>query len=364
MAKWSSPLEPDEVAVVYGRLFAGRDAPPRVVLSGRVVALPGERVRLVSLAIRSVEVATRCPSADWIPIDVKIRASYRVPRGTEAVLRFCDGFPAKPDKDPWELVAAEVVNRLTGHLRAAVGSVQADHVEVDSNVLRDLVRDNSAPDLEQLGLELTSVSVIDLVPPRGYVEQKARQREMREQRVTAELDVELQDRLHRALAQRAAEEHRTREQARADADHYAEQRRTEIARDRMHLEAERKALEREHDLAMAQVEATRLRLELQAHGEHEQVALRKVIVEKLPEILEARGKVLPGLRTYIADSGGRGLPELITGLAGFGLPIMDEVRKIFGDAAQDVLPELDSGEPEPPPALSPRDQEWWRESRP
>jgi regulator of protease activity HflC (stomatin/prohibitin superfamily) len=348
---WSSPLEPNEVAIVYGRLFAGRDAPPRVVLSGRVASLPGERVRRVSLAIRSAEVATQCPSADRIPIDVKVRVSYHVPRGTEAVLQFCHCFPGE---EPWEQVAAEVVSRVTGHVRAAVGSVSTDQLEVDTNVLRDQVRDDSAPDLEQLGLEVTAVSVIDIIPPPGYVAQKARQREMREQQVTAELDVELQDRLHRARAEREAEEHRTRERARVDADHYAEQRRTEIARDRMNLEAERLAMQRAHDRAMAEVEATRLRLELTAHGEHEQVALRKAIVERLPEILEARGKVLPGLRTYIAESGGRGLPELITGLAGFGLPIMDEVRKIFGDAAQDVLPEIEGGESEPPPALPPR----------
>ncbi len=66
-----------------------------------------------------------------------------------------------------------------------------------------------------------------------------------------------------------------------------------------------------------------------------------MIVKQLPAILDAKNKLLPNLRTYIAGPHENGLVGLMTGLASFGPDIMEELKEFVASLSGGVEAQLE-----------------------
>ncbi|MHC3470996.1 SPFH domain-containing protein [Streptomyces sp. 7R007] len=337
LAGLSQALGSGEAGVVSGR-WGGR--PDRAVLGGRVMVLPGERLHLVSLGMRSAECEVQCRTQDRAVLRVMARLTFQVGRNGQDVLEFFRNFGEDGDT-----LTPQVEAVLTRQLQAVLETLSTEQAELGSALITERAGGLIAADFACVGLRLVSLGV-DIVLPDGYESARARQLTLRQQIETTRLDIHQQDLLHAAQVEREKREAK----ARADQWRYEERQRIQTSIERVDVDRHQREADREHQSAQARLAAEQLQQEYAVRSEYEQIILRAELLKKLPQVLEAQGKLLPELRTYIGGSDKEGLPALIKGLASYGLPIMEEVRKIFDQtpAGQRPLEQRREDDAEPP----------------
>ncbi|WP_460069502.1 SPFH domain-containing protein [Streptomyces sp. YKOK-I1] len=318
LASLSHALGSGEAAVISGR-WGGR--PDRALLGRRVMVLPGERLHLISLGMRSAECKVQCRTQDRAVLHVMVRLTFQVGREERDVLEFFRNFGEAGDE-----LTPQVDAVLTRHLQAVLETLSTEQAELGSALIIERASGPVAADFAGVGLSLVSLGV-DVLLPDGYETARARQLTLRQQIETTRLDIHQQDLLHAAQVEREKRE----AQARADQWRYEERHRIQTSIERVDVDRHQREADREHQAAQARLAAEQLQQEYAVRSEYEQIILRTTLVERLPQVLEAQGKLLPELRTYIGGSDHEGLPALIKGLASHGLPIMEEVRKIFDE---------------------------------
>jgi uncharacterized membrane protein YqiK len=84
--------------------------------------------------------------------------------------------------------------------------------------------------------------------------------------------------------------------------------------------------EAERVRVLAQAEAERMRIQAEAAASHNRVALDRMLIDQLPQIVKEAAAGLAGANVSVLN-GADGLGEIAAGLVGQGLVILDSVRK-------------------------------------
>jgi uncharacterized membrane protein YqiK len=92
---------------------------------------------------------------------------------------------------------------------------------------------------------------------------------------------------------------------------------------------------------MAQADAERIRIQAEAAASHNRVALDRMLIDQLPQIVKEAATGLSGANVNVLN-GAEGLSEMAASLVGQGLTIFEAVRKNLG-ASQE--PQAPMGEP-------------------
>jgi uncharacterized membrane protein YqiK len=143
------------------------------------------------------------------------------------------------------------------------------------------------------------------------------------------------------LAQAEAEQAVTDKQAEL-ATRQAELRRQQLVAEIVRpAEAE---AEKVKTLALANSDATKL--EAEAAASNNRVALERMLIEQLPDIVAAAAQGLAGANVSVLN-GTDGLSDIVAGLAGQGLSILDVIRGRMSDAGSSA----DGGAPGAPTSL-------------
>jgi flotillin len=141
-----------------------------------------------------------------------------------------------------------------------------------------------------------------------------------------------------ALAQRQAELAAQRLEAEvrrpADAEAYRTRTLAEAERDQVRFAAEAEAY-RIRALAEAQAEAIRARADSLREGNQELIAANRLI-EILPSLVEAASRGLADANLTVLN-GTQGVNEVVTGLVGQGMAILDTLRKSAPMTANGVV---------------------------
>ncbi|WP_239308343.1 SPFH domain-containing protein [Frankia sp. Cj3] len=338
MAKLSEPLGQDEAGVVSGWW----DHRIKVVLKGRIFLPPGAILTKISLQWQPIEFRVTCQSSDEVPLTLDLRTAFRIPRDEQAIRTVSEHFG-----EDTENMHRQVIDTLVVHIRDVVGERAMGQVDRDFGKIADEVMWRSRPALVEMGFEPRPLSVANVVLPADWVAEREKKISLDAHLRTLTTKLAIEDQISATRSRREANERLTAERARADADTYAELRRLEVARARIAVADESRASERDHARALAELEAYKLAERLRIEGGHHEENIQRMIVERLPEILEAKGKLLPNLRTYIAGSHDKGLVSLMTGLAGFGPDIMRELTNLIGSLSGGPTAEFSSDGPRP-----------------
>jgi uncharacterized membrane protein YqiK len=90
---------------------------------------------------------------------------------------------------------------------------------------------------------------------------------------------------------------------------------------------------------IAQAEAERMRIQAEAAASHNRVALDRLLIDQLPQIVKEAAGGLAGANVNVLN-GAEGLSEVAASLVGQGLTIFDSIRKNLGqgDAATATAP--------------------------
>ncbi|MFQ5594540.1 MAG: flotillin family protein [Anaerolineae bacterium] len=152
---------PNEVLVVSGR---GRY---RFVRGGTFVAPILERAQSLSLALLTLDVhAGDAYTKQGVKLMVEGVAQVKV-KGDEASIRLAaEQFLGKP-ADEVRRVALQVID---GYMRAILGTMSVEDVYLSREKFARQVRTSAQQDLEQMGLQIVSLTIRHVADEQGYLE--------------------------------------------------------------------------------------------------------------------------------------------------------------------------------------------------
>jgi uncharacterized membrane protein YqiK len=249
---------------------------------------------------------------------------------------------------------------FAGHLRSIIGSMTVEEIVTERQKLAVEVLDGSKEEMAKIGLIVDALQIqsiddmnsgyIDAMasPHRAAIQRQAKiaqaqanqaaaeaeQESNRKQaeyaRQTAVVQAQYKAEIDKAQATSAQVGPLTQAQAQmeviaAQAD--LAQRQAELRQRQLVAEVIRPA-EAEADKVriLAQAEAERIRVQAAAAASHDRVALDRMLIDQLPQIVKEAANGLAGANVNVLN-GAEGLGELTAGLVAQGLTILDSVKR-------------------------------------
>lgn len=150
-------------------IISGFRKKPRVLIGKAGIRIPIlERLDKLNLALIPIDVKTssEVPTADYINIRVDSNVNVKIGQSAEYLDKAAINF-LNLTTDDIARVAREV---LEGNMREIVGQMKLEDMVSDRQKFAELVKENAAPDLAAMGLEIVSFNVQNFVDANGVIE--------------------------------------------------------------------------------------------------------------------------------------------------------------------------------------------------
>jgi flotillin len=359
MLFWHVPA-PNEALLISGSKHRDPAGPSfRIVVGHGAFVMPvKQRARILSLALREAEIVEECVTKQGIRLQVRAVAVFKVGDDSRSVANAARRFLSQQDR-----MESLVGRILAGHLRSTVGGLTVEEIIRERDRLAAEIVDASHSEMEKLGLVVDSFQIQEVEDASGYInnlaaphaaavasqariaaaaaDQSASQREQEAARNKAEYErgtkvaqAGYQAEVDQAQAESAQAGPLT--QARASQDVIAQQtslakRQADLAAQRLVAEVEKPAdaeAYRQRTLAQAERDAIRLRAEGLSDGNQRLIAANQ-LVNELPDLVERAAGALVDSNLVVLN-GTEGVNQVLAGVAGQGLAILDVLRKSLG----------------------------------
>jgi flotillin len=386
----------DEAMIISGAKGGDDGTPFRVVIGTRAFVPPVIRsVSFLTLAMQEAEVAEKCVTQKGITLEVKAVIAFKVANDTPSIVNAAQRFLS--DQSQMPILTGRI---FAGHLRSIVGSMTVEQIIMERQKLATEVLDASKEEMAKLGLLVDSLQIssiddmgtgyIDAIsaPQRATVQQQAKIAQAEADRAAAEAvqrSAQAQAQYARQTAEVESQQASLQAQAKAKADSEAavaaanaqasaveaqqesEKRQAAARQAALHAQttlAQQQAELRQQQLvaevikpaeadaekvkiaAAADAQATQLQAE--AAASHDRVALDRMLIEQMPQIVREAAAGLANSRLTILN-GSDGLSDMAAGLLAQGIQIFNTVRASV--LTQTPLPQL--APPAAPDAVSP-----------
>ena len=358
MFGWNVPA-PDEAMLVSGGKNSG-ETPFRVVTGHGAFVLPFFRkVRFLTLSMVEAEVEERCVTGQGITLNVRAVIAFKVGNDAESIVNAGQRFLS--DQGQMSVLTGRI---FAGHLRSIIGSMTVEEIVTQRQRLATEVLDGSKEEMAKIGLAVDALQIQSIDDgDLGYItamsaphtaaiqrqaqiahsqaRQAAAEAEQDSQRKQAEYGrqtaiVQAQYKAEVDRAQAAANQAGPLAQAQAQREVLAArtelaQREAELRQQQLVAEVIKPAeAEAERVRLLARAEAERMRIQAEAAASHNRVALDRMLIDQLPQIVHEAAAGLQGANVNILN-GADGISELAASLVGQGLTIFESLRKNIGD---------------------------------
>ncbi|MQS15721.1 flotillin [Streptomyces kaniharaensis] len=350
---------PDQAMLISGGRRGLAGAPFRVVTGhGTFVLQIFRKVRFLTLAMCEAEVAETCVTKQGIALTARAVIAFKVGNDTESIVNAAQRFLS--DQDQMSVLTGRI---FAGHLRAIIGSMTVEEIVTERQKLATEVLDTSKAEMAKIGLIVDSLQIQSIddgdtgyiaamsAPHRAAIQRQAQiaqaqatqaaveaeQESARKQaeyaRETAVVKAQYTAEVDRAQAQAAqagplAQAHAQQEVLAAQTD--LAQRAAELRQQQLVAEVVRPAeAEAERIRVLALAEAERMKIQAEAAASHDRVALDRMLIDQLPQIVKEAAGGLAGANVNVLN-GADGLGEIAAGLVSQGLTILDSVRRGLG----------------------------------
>ncbi|WP_412842463.1 flotillin family protein [Candidatus Frankia alpina] len=259
------------------------------------------KVRFLTLAMCEAKVADTCVTYQGISLNVRAVIAFKVGNDSESIVNAGQRFLS--DQGQMAVLTGRI---FSGHLRSIIGSMTVEEIIRDRQKLATEVLDGSKAEMARIGLTIDALQIQSIDDGKlGYIAAIAAPHNAAIQR---------QAQIAQAEANQAAAEAEQRSQ-RAQAE-YARQ--TSIVQAQYRAEIDRAQAEAAQagPLAKAQAEAA---------ASHNRVALDRMLIDQLPEIVRQAASGLAGANVTVLN-GAEGIGEIATGLVGQGVAIFEALR--------------------------------------
>jgi flotillin len=382
MLFWHVPA-PNEALLISGSKRQSQDTQFRIVTGHGSFVLPiKQKARILSLALREAEIVEECITIQGIRLNVRAVAVFKVGDDPVSIANAARRFLAEQNR------VEELVGRVfAGHLRSIIGGLTVEEIIRERDRVAQEIKDGSHAEMEKLGIVVDALQIQEIEDATGYInnlaaphaaavasqariaqakaDQEAAQREQEAQALKAEYERDVaiktagfmaetehakaqaaqagplaaakasQDVIteQTKLAQRQAELAAQRLEAEvrrpADAEAYKQRTLAEAQRDQAKFAADGAAYT-ERTTAEAQADANKVRAASLREGNQELIAASRMI-ENLPVLVQAAARGLAGSNLTILN-GTDGVNEVLVGLVGQGMSILDALRKSTASA--------------------------------
>jgi uncharacterized membrane protein YqiK len=257
---------------------------------------------------------------------------------------------------------------FAGHLRAIIGSMTVEEIVTERQKLAAEVLDTSKTEMAKIGLTVDSLQIQSIDDgDTGYIdamsaphkaaiqrqaqiaqaqatqaaaqaEQAAARAQAEYARQTAIVQAEYNSEVDRAQAQAAqagplAQAHAQQEVLAAQTE--LAQRQAQLRQQQLVAEIVKPAeAEAERIKLLAQADAQRMKIQAEAAASYDRVALDRMLIDQLPQIVKEAAGGLAGANVNVLN-GADGLGEIAAGLVSQGLTILDSVRQNLGGQDSD-----------------------------
>ncbi len=345
---------PDEAMLISGGRAKG-NAPFRVVTGHGAFILPVFRkARFLTLAMCEAEVAEKCVTQQGITLNVRSVIAFKVGNDNESIISAAQRFLSEQDQ------MAVLTGRIfAGHLRSIIGSMTVEQIIRERQKLATEVLDGSKEEMARIGLTVDALQIQSIdddglgyinamsAPHNAAIQQQAQIAQAQANQKAAEAEQESQRNQAEFARQTAvvkaqykAEVDTAQAQA-AQAGPLAEaQSQREVLAMRTEL-AQRAAELRQQELVaevvkpaeaeaervriLAVADAEKMKIQAEAAASHNRVALDRMLIDQLPEIVEKAARGLSGANLTVLN-GAEGLSQVASGLVSQGVAIFDALR--------------------------------------
>jgi flotillin len=374
---WHVPA-PNEALLISGSKRRNEATQFRIVTGHGCFVVPvKQKARILSLALQEAEIVEECITNQGIRLNIRAVAAFKVGDDQASIANAARRFLAEQDR--MEVLVGRV---FAGHLRSIIGGLTVEQIIRERDRVAQEVKDGSHGEMEKLGIVVDALEIQEIEDSSGYInnlaaphaaavasqariakaraDQEATERELAAAAMKAQFErdtaikragfqAETEEANARAaqagplaqaqasqqviqqqtaLAQRQAELAAQRLEAEvrrpADAEAYRKRTLAEADRDQTRFAAEATAFSK-RTIAEAEAEANKARAASLREGNQELIAANR-LVEVLPALVEAAARGLADSNLTILN-GTQGVNEVVTGLVGQGLSILDTLKK-------------------------------------
>jgi uncharacterized membrane protein YqiK len=347
---------PDEAMLISGGRSGRNGAPFRVVTGhGAFIAPFFRKARYLTLAMNEAEVAEQCVTKQGITLNVRSVIAFKVGNDEESIINAGQRFLS--DQDQMSTLTGRI---FAGHLRSIIGSMTVEEIVTERQKLASEVLDGSKAEMVKIGLTVDSLqiqSIDDL--NSGYIDAmaaphnaaiqrqaqiaqaqanqaaaQAQQESQRKQaeyaRQTAVVQAQYKAEIDKAQAEAAQAGPLMLAQTQIgviNAQAELAQRQAELRQRQLVAEVVKPAeAEAEKTRILAKADAERMRILAEAAASNDRVALDRMLIDQLPQIVKEAAGGLAGANVNVLN-GADGLSEIAAGLVGQGLTILDSIKK-------------------------------------
>ena len=347
---------PDEAMLISGGKF-GRDGAPFKVVTGHGAFVPPffRKTSFLTLSMCEAEVSEQCVTKQGISLNVRAVIAFKVGNDEESIVNAGQRFLS--DQDQMSTLTGRI---FAGHLRSIIGSMTVEEIVTERQKLATEVLDGSKAEMAKIGLTVDSLQIQSIDDMNtGYIDAmaaphnaaiqrqaqiaqaqanqaaaEAQQQSQRKQaeyaRETAVVQAQYKAEVDKAQAEAAQAGPLAQAQSQmnviaAQAD--LAQRQAELRQRQLVAEVIKPAeAEAEKVEIMAKADAQRVRMQAEAAASNNRIALDRMLIDQLPQIVREAAAGLSGANISVLN-GADGLSEIAAGLVGQGLTILDSVKK-------------------------------------
>jgi flotillin len=357
---------PDEAMLISGGRYGRSGAPFRVVTGHGAFIFPVFRkTRFLTLAMCEAEVAETCVTRQGISLNVRSVIAFKVGNDEESIVNAGQRFLS--DQDQMSTLTGRI---FAGHLRSIIGSMTVEEIVTERQKLASEVLDGSKAEMVKIGLTVDSLQIqsiddmdsgyIDAMaaPHNAAIQRQAQIAQAQANQASAEAQqesqrkqaeyarqtsvVQAQYKAEIDKAQAEAAQAGPLAQAQATMGVLAAQtelahRQAELRQRQLVAEVIRPA-EAEADKVriLAQADAQRVTFQAEAAASHQRIALDRMLIDQLPQIVREAAGGLAGANVSVLN-GADGLSEIAAGLVGQGLTILESVKKSLATSVDPAI---------------------------
>ena len=347
---------PDEAMLVSGGRFGMSGAPFRVVYGHGAFVFPlFRKANFITLAMSESVVSETCVTKQGISLNVRAVIAFKVGNDQESIVNAGQRFLS--DQNQMAMLTGRI---FAGHLRSIIGSMTVEEIVTERQKLALEVLDGSKSEMAKIGLSVDSLQIQSIDDMKtGYIDsmaaphtaaiqrqaqiaqaqaaQAAAEAQQQSQRAQAEYGrqtqvVQAQYKAEVDRAQASAAQAGPLAQAQAQMEVLAAQaelakRQSELRERQLVAEVIKPAeAEAQKVQILARADADRVRMQAEAAASYDRVALDRMLIEQLPQIVKEAAAGLAGANVSVLN-GADGLSEVAAGLVAQGLTILDSVKK-------------------------------------
>ena len=374
---------PDQAMLISGGRF-GRNGAPFKVVTGHGAFVPPffRKTNFLSLSMCEAEVAETCVTRQGISLNVRAVIAFKVGNDEESIVNAGQRFLS--DQDQMSTLTGRI---FAGHLRSIIGSMTVEEIVTERQKLAIEVLDGSKAEMAKIGLSVDSLQIQSIDDMNsGYIDamaaphnaaiqrqaqiaqaqanQAAAEAQQESQRKQAEYArqtsiVQAQYKAEVDKAQAEASQAGPLAEAQAqmnviEAQSNLAQRQAELRQRQLVAEVVKPAeAEAEKVRILAQADAQRVRFQAEAAASHNRIALDRMLIDQLPQIVKEAAGGLAGANINVLN-GADGLGEIAAGLVGQGLTILESVKKNLSATPDEPVSTYDAIAPAPDGAVGDR----------